>query len=201
VTTLAGSHKAQIFSLFMLLFTSTGVMLPLEVALNRIWHIPRNRSFLANQAVAYGLTFGCALCALGVVALTAINASVIQSSVGALGWTQTAGTLTWLAIKLTTLPATIIVFFALYYYLPNAKVPKRPVLLAAVFAGVVTELVKHVFIWLLPWLNFREVYAGFYISASLLMWSFVAAMVMLVGAYFAAYGHVQQSELAANHHA
>jgi uncharacterized BrkB/YihY/UPF0761 family membrane protein len=30
-------HRAQVFSLVMLLITSTGIFLPLEVALNRVW--------------------------------------------------------------------------------------------------------------------------------------------------------------------
>ena len=55
---LAHPHKGtQFFSLVMLLITSTGVFLPLEVALNRVWGVRQNRSYLHNQAVSLGLAF------------------------------------------------------------------------------------------------------------------------------------------------
>src|SRR6202789_1749244 len=55
---LAHPHKGtQIFSLVMLLVTSTGVFLPLEVALNRVWGVKENRNYLHNQAVSLGLAF------------------------------------------------------------------------------------------------------------------------------------------------
>jgi membrane protein len=37
-------NRAQVASLIILLFTSTGIFMPLEVALNRIWRFPNNRS-------------------------------------------------------------------------------------------------------------------------------------------------------------
>ncbi len=39
----------QFASVVMLLISSTGVFLPLEVALNRVWGVTRNRSYLMNQ--------------------------------------------------------------------------------------------------------------------------------------------------------
>src|SRR5512147_1665226 len=40
-------HKAsQIYSIVILLVTSTGVFLPLEVALNKVWGFTKNRSYL-----------------------------------------------------------------------------------------------------------------------------------------------------------
>jgi membrane protein/epoxyqueuosine reductase len=51
-------HRAQLFSIAMLLVTSTGIFMPLEVALNRIWRFPENRSYLGNQLISLGLAFG-----------------------------------------------------------------------------------------------------------------------------------------------
>ena len=39
-------HSAQLASLIMLMITSSGVFLPLEVALNRVWGFPKNRSYV-----------------------------------------------------------------------------------------------------------------------------------------------------------
>src|SRR6266704_2386320 len=48
-------HRAQIVSLVILLITSTGIFMPLEVALNRILKSPNNRSYLGNQLIALRL--------------------------------------------------------------------------------------------------------------------------------------------------
>lgn len=56
--------RGQVFSFVMLLVASTGVFMPLEVALNRIWGFKENRSYLLNQIVALGLAMACAALAL-----------------------------------------------------------------------------------------------------------------------------------------
>ena len=45
-----------------------------------------------------------------------------------------------------------------------------------------TEAVRWVFIWLLPFLHFPEVYGPFAISATLLIWSFLGSLILLWGA-------------------
>src|SRR5947207_6902542 len=51
-------------SIVLLLFTANGIFEPLEVALNRIWGISKNRSFFRNQIVSLGLIFSCGVLAL-----------------------------------------------------------------------------------------------------------------------------------------
>src|SRR5580692_8968166 len=72
-------HRAQIVSLIILLATSSGVFMPLEVALNRIWKFSDNRSYFGNQLVSLGLAFGCGVLALLSVAMTAGNVSLVES--------------------------------------------------------------------------------------------------------------------------
>src|SRR5262245_25555847 len=72
-------HRAEIFSLLILLVTSTGIFMPLEVALNRVWHFRNNRSYFGNQAISLGLAFGCGLLALLSVGLTAGNVALLRS--------------------------------------------------------------------------------------------------------------------------
>src|SRR6266850_6811735 len=47
-------QRAQVFSLLILLITSTGIFMPLEVALNRIWGFRNNRSYIGKQAISLG---------------------------------------------------------------------------------------------------------------------------------------------------
>ena len=55
-------QRVQLVSVVILLITSSGIFLPLEVALNSIWRFGKNRSFLGNQLVSFGLAFACGAC-------------------------------------------------------------------------------------------------------------------------------------------
>src|SRR5271163_2047476 len=63
----------QLVSILLLLFTANGIFEPLEVGLNRVWGIRKNRSFFRNQIVSLGLIFICGALALGSMMLTALN--------------------------------------------------------------------------------------------------------------------------------
>src|SRR4029077_14598971 len=63
--------RVQVVSLIILLVTSSGVFMPLEVALNRVWRFPKNRSYIGNQLISLALAFGCGVLALLSIAMTA----------------------------------------------------------------------------------------------------------------------------------
>ena len=69
---------ARLASIIILLVTSTGVFLPLEVALNHIWGFPKNRSYLGNQIVSLALAFACGTLAMISVGLGAGNQITLQ---------------------------------------------------------------------------------------------------------------------------
>ncbi|HEX3437691.1 MAG TPA: YihY/virulence factor BrkB family protein, partial [Pseudacidobacterium sp.] len=76
---LANPHGGvQVASIIMLLISSSGVFLPLEVALNRVWGVSRNRSYLMNQLVSFGLAFGVGLLALTSIAFTAAQNKILK---------------------------------------------------------------------------------------------------------------------------
>jgi uncharacterized BrkB/YihY/UPF0761 family membrane protein len=70
---------AQAASLVILLFTSTGIFLPLEVALNRVWGIEKNRTYLRNQLISFALAFAVAVLALVSVAMAAGNQALLTA--------------------------------------------------------------------------------------------------------------------------
>ena len=184
---LASAHgKTQIFSLVMLLVTSTGIFLPLEVALNKVWGFRKNRSYIANQLISLGLAFACGMLAMGSVALTAGNLRMLGVVVGSQNFVF-RGT-AFVVTKATAILATILIFFLIYWILPNGKVSWRSVLPAAIITGGLTEGAKYVYIVLLPWLDFQTVYGPFAISVSLMIWAYVSGMLLLGGAHLSASG-------------
>ena len=178
-------NRAQVFSLVILLVTSTGIFMPLEVALNRIWRFPENRSYLGNQFIALGLAFGCGVLALLSIALTAGNVVMLK--------TLTFGhdflairLLGFLIMKVFAIAASIAIFFLIYWLLPNGKVPARAVVPAAVIMGLLSEILKYCYILALPRLDFQEVYGPFALSASLMFWAFLSGLLLLTGAHLSA---------------
>src|SRR5260370_3375964 len=51
--------STQVISMVVLLFTANGIFEPLEVGLNHVWGIHKNRSYFRNQLVSLGLIFAC----------------------------------------------------------------------------------------------------------------------------------------------
>jgi membrane protein len=181
----ATHHQAKVFSLAMLLITSTGIFVPLEVALNRVWGFRNNRSYLGNQLVSLGLVFACGSLALLSVWLTAGNVVLVKSALhGYGGWYVSLAD--FVSMKIFAILASIAIFFLIYWLLPNGKVPAFGVLPAAVIMGLLSEALKYAYIYALPRLNFAEVYGPFAISVSLMFWAFLSGMLLLTGAHLSA---------------
>ncbi|MGH9519843.1 MAG: YhjD/YihY/BrkB family envelope integrity protein, partial [Terriglobales bacterium] len=77
-THLADRHGVQIFSLVMLAVSSSGVFLPLEVALNSIWGFKKNRGYLGNQIVALALVIACGVIAYGSIVITSLGVALVK---------------------------------------------------------------------------------------------------------------------------
>ena len=183
-------HKGtQLFSVIMLLITSTGIFLPLEVALNAVWGVRQNRSYLHNQAISLGLAF-----AVGVLAMASVVSTASQQTI--LAWVFLNHTdnivfhlISYGFLRLCAGLASILLFFLIYWVLPYRKIPARAVLPTAVVIGLLWQLAKVLYIRALPWLDFQAVYGPFYISVGLMMWAFLSGLLLLAGAHFSATRH------------
>lgn len=176
--------RVKLASIVILLITSTGVFLPLEVAFNRIWGFAKNRSYLGNQIVSLLLAFACGILTLVSVGLAAGNQWVLQ--VMMLGHknvvTAVIGSLT---VKMLATVSSIGTFFLLYWILPHGKVNPRSVLPSALAMGILWEIGRYLYVRALPWLNFPEVYGPFSISVTLMFWAFISGLMVLAGAQLA----------------
>lgn len=200
----ASSFKVGLFSCIMLFITCTGVFLPLEVALNRIWQSKSDRSYLMNQVVSLGLALGCAtlimLSIMGTAVVLApathvaglvndhVGAGLVGSLIGNIN-----GGIAYIAMKAFALVASVLVFFLIYWLLPNAKIPPMAVLPASIITGVVFEIARQIFVWCLPLLDFKETYGPFSVSVTLIFWSYVCGLLMLGGAHLSAVGQVAKA--------
>jgi YihY family inner membrane protein len=183
-------HPTQIASLVILLVTSSGIFLPLEVALNRIWGFQENRSYLGNQLISLGLAFWCGVLAMISIGMTAGNVALMEFLLHGHG-TFFVRMVGFLLMKVFAIAASIAIFFLVYWALPNGRVPVRSVLPTALVMGLLFEALKYAYILALPWLNFAEVYGPFSLSVTLMFWAFLSGLLLLTGAHLSAQGHVQ----------
>jgi membrane protein len=185
-------QRVQAASLMILLVTSSGVFLPLEVALNRVWRFEKNRSYLGNQFVSLSLAFACGVLALLSIALTAAPVKFLEFVLHGYG-TGFVRLVGFLMMKIFGIAASITIFFLIYWLLPNGKVPARAVLPAAIIMGLLSEALKYAYILALPWLNFQEVYGPFALSVSMMFWAFLSGLLLLAGANLSAEEHLQHA--------
>jgi YihY family inner membrane protein len=176
---------AKLASIVMLLITSTGVFVPLEVAFNQIWGFAKNRSYLGNQAISLGLAFACGILAVLSVGLGAGNQLMLTFMMMGRSDFVLFKVASWVVLKVLALLTSIAIFFLIYWLLPNGKIQASSVLPAAVAMGVLWELSKYAYMQALPWLNFQDVYGPFSISVTLMFWAFISGLMLLAGAHLA----------------
>ncbi|MFZ0663867.1 MAG: YihY/virulence factor BrkB family protein [Acidobacteriaceae bacterium] len=181
--------RAQVISIVTLLISSTGVFLPLEVALNRVWKVPKNRSYLRNQLISLALAFAVGVLALFSIAFTAAQSHVLE--ILFLGRTENP-VFTLLAgsvLRVSAAVLSISIFFLIYWILPNRKLPVMAVLPTAIVAGLLWEGAKTVYVLVLPWLKLDSAYGPFSVSVGLMIWAFLTGLILLAGAQFSANRH------------
>jgi uncharacterized BrkB/YihY/UPF0761 family membrane protein len=178
-------HRFSWISVFLLLFTANGIFVPLEVALNRIWRVKQNRNFLANQVVSLGLIFACGVLVLASVSAASLNVRFLS---GRLGSTHTGILLQGIGFRVFALLATVLMILLIYWILPNAKIPIKRLIPASIAVAVLLEVSKYLNILTWPWLRskLRAEVPPFVQSISIVLWSFVATLIILAGAEWSA---------------
>jgi YihY family inner membrane protein len=180
--------RLQLISVVVLFFTSSGVFLPLEVALNQVWSIQRNRSFLRNQAMSFFLAVTAGLMAFLSILLSTAAQWVLTFTFGWIPAPRLVATVSRVLMETLSVPLAVSICFVIYFFLPNGWVPVSQVLPAAMIGGVLTEVGKLIYMLTLPLFRFREVYGPFFVSATLLFWAYGAALILLFGAHLSAHG-------------
>jgi uncharacterized BrkB/YihY/UPF0761 family membrane protein len=179
-------REMQFFSVIMLLFTANGVFEPLEVALNKAWGFAANRTFVRNQLVSMGLIFLCGSLAFASMSFTALNEEVMMR----LGFSRES-VFTWIGpmvFKMAAAPFSMVGLFLVYWLLPNGKVPATKLIPVSIGVGAMLEMLKYISLVVGPALSTKldREYGIFERPVTIILWSFLASMIVLIGAEWAA---------------
>ena len=162
----------EVFSLLLIVWGSSGIFMPVEMALNRAWGGRPHRDFWRSRGLAFLMTVAGGVLALFSVALT-VAARAYQRdwpSVGAYGAKASAFLLTYC------------LFFLIYRVIPDAPVGSRVALRAALWSGVAWEAIKYLFVVKLGQMNLAAFYGPLAFAVSLVLWAYVSSLVLVFGA-------------------
>ncbi len=187
-TLLKGRGHVEVLSVVVMFYSSSGVFMPLEVALNRVWGIHRNRSLARNVALSFVLAVASGLLALVSLGFAGAVIEAVTVLFGWLPWHIVVTVLSRVILEVFTVPMMVVIYYMIYITLPNGKVPVQRVVPAAVVAGVLTELLKFAYLLTLPLLNFEATYGPFAVPVTLLFWAYLGSLVILWGAHLSARG-------------
>jgi YihY family inner membrane protein len=185
--TVASRGPVQAVSLVMLFFTASGIFEPLEVALNRVWKCQANRNYFKNQLVSLGLIFACGALMLFSTTLTALNNEFL-TGIALRQTAPVANFISLLLFKAAAIPMSMLVLFLIYWVLPNCKIPAARIVPAAIMVGFALEILKYINLWTWPYVRIKlqSEYGPFYYTVTIILWGFLAALVVLAGAEWSA---------------
>ncbi len=176
------------FGILLLVWSGSGIFGAVRLGLNAARHQPNRRAYWRGKLIDIALIpiFGL-LIALS-VGLTAIAQGVIEHA-GELGWLR-FDTDAPLGIVGYVLPAsvTFVMFTLLYRFVPSGRPNWREALAGAGLASILFEAAKNgwaLFFTRLAFSKDTAIYAGFGTALAFLLWTYINATILLLGAEFA----------------
>jgi len=176
--------RVSILSFLLLLWSSSGVFLPIERALNRAWEVEKRRSWWRRRLLALEMA--------GIFGFLAMFSTLL---VGTRRYTH-AWLRTWVASSVlplvefsyralfaaATFGITLCMFLVLFERLPNRPMAFRQAFPGALLTALLWEATRALFTHLLPFLNYRQIYGSIGVVVALMTWVYISSAIMLFGA-------------------
>ena len=167
-----------------LLWFSTWVFSSLRIAFNIVFRVEKSRGMLRG----IGIDLVMILLAGVLLLVSLILSSLVTFLQGYQGQIPVAigPTIQWSLKYLLPLFLTFCMFFLMYKVIPHTKVHFKSALQAALFAGLLWELAKHLFTWYVVHLaQYSIFYGSFSTSVIFVVWVYYSSAILVVGGEFA----------------
>ena len=176
--------RVSILSFLLLMWSSSGVFLPIERALNQAWEVEKRRSWWRRRLLALEMA--------GIFGFLAMLSTLL---VGTRRYTH-AWLRTWVAGSVlplvefsyralfgaATFGITLCMFLVLFERLPNRPMAFRQAFPGALLTALLWEATRALFTHLLPFLNYRQLYGSIGVVVALMTWVYISSAIMLFGA-------------------
>ncbi len=183
------NSKATLMSFGLMIFSASGVFQPLEAAMNRAWKFPE-RNFIKQYVVYILMVVVCSAIILCPVALGSVYDFVLVSI---FGQSPIRDWFFKIFGPVLLLPFLALLFFVIYYFIPNGKVKLNQVVFTSVATAVLWVLATFVFYLLLPVLDFGGSYKQLASLMALVTWVFISSFILIMGADLSARQIIPQS--------
>jgi membrane protein len=181
--------KATLFSFALLIYGASGIFQPLEAALNRAWGF-KERNFIKQYAIYLSLAVVCAVITLAPVALGTLYNIALDTVFGVFGYSINDVWRKYIFYVLTpiiSLPFIALLFFVIYYFIPNGKVRANQAMFTAIATALLWTIAMFVFWLALPLLDFKGSYKELAALMSLVTWVFISSFILILGANLSAH--------------
>lgn len=170
--------KATLVSFALLIFSSSGIFQPIEMALNRAWGF-KERGVIKQYAVYLLLVLVCGLIMLCPVALGSVYDLMLETAFGS---SPIRETLFRIIGPVIALPFIVVLFFVIYYIVPHGKVHAGQVFFTATAMAILWLIGTFAFRLALPLFDFEESYRQLASMMALVTWLFITAFILILGA-------------------
>jgi len=176
--------RIGLLSFLLLLWSSSGVFLPLENALNRAWEVEQRRTWWLSRLLALEM-------ALVVGCLILLSTLLVAGEILFRNWLGglLGHSLHPLVVFIYHLMAAcgsfgmaLLMFLILFDRLPNRSMQFRQAFPGAVLTALLWAVARSLFMLLLPFFDYRHVYGSIGVVVGLMTWAYVSSAVMLFGA-------------------
>lgn len=172
------------FGLLALLWICLRIFTVLQRALDHIWNIQphEKRPFYWRYPVALLTVLSVGLFAwLSMVATSLVGSLRLNWVEHLLGYPLPD--LLTVSSVIVSLLMSVLLMFLIYRWLPSARVRSRSAVYGAAVAGVLWEIAKHTFAWLVTKkTRIDQVYGAMGSVVILILWSYLSAYILLLGA-------------------
>ena len=165
-------RESEILSLLLIVWGSSGIFMPMEMALNKVWGGRPHRTFWKSRLLAFFMTVVGGLLVLVSVSLTMATRT----------WAKGYPMLTSVGTKMSALLVTTILFFLIYRLIPDAEVRSGVALKASLWAGFAWEAAKYGFVIQLGRMHLEAFYGPLAFAVSLVLWAYVSSLAVVFGA-------------------
>ena len=190
--------KIGLLSFLLLLWSSSGVFLPLEKALNRAWEAAEERPWWQRRLLALEMAFiaGCViLISAAFVGVEILFRKRLEALLGPF-FHPLVVFVYHLLTATTSFGLALLMFVVLFQRLPNRPMYLRHALPGALLTAILWETARWLFTVFLPFFNYRHVYGSIGVMVTLMTWAYISSAVMLFGAQVSRtlYGSLKVSE-------
>jgi membrane protein len=187
--------KATIISFALMIYSASGIFQPIEAALNRAWRF-KERDFIKQYATYLSLAIACVLIMLGPVALASLYDFLISKVTGLFGVAVSEVARRYVFYFLgpiILLPFIALLFFIIYYFVPNGKVDARQTAFTSIATALLWLIAMFGFWLALPLLDFKGSYYKLASLMALVTWVFISSFILILGANLSAHKVLPES--------